>query len=72
MSSFVERGRSGNFTVQYNDYLLLAADSLSSDTYAMSTPVAILTSRAAFEKDATAAYQNALVRMLEPCYLFLR
>lgn len=47
---------------------MLAADSFSSDAYSMSTPVATLTSRAAFERDATAAYQNALVRKQQYCH----
>lgn len=62
MSSYVNRGSAGAANVQYNDYLLLSEDSFSSATYVMSEPVVTLTSRAAFEEDATAAYQNALVR----------
>jgi hypothetical protein len=62
MSSYVTKGRNGQPSIQYSNYLQLAADHFSFDTYGMSTPVATLTSRAAFEADATAAYQNALVR----------
>jgi hypothetical protein len=65
MLSYVTKGRAGTASHQYNDYLLLANDSFSSSSYAMSTPVATLTSRASFEADATAAYQNALVRHFE-------
>ncbi|KAJ6601307.1 chondroitin AC/alginate lyase [Mycena vulgaris] len=61
MSSYITAGLAGTDSPQYRDYLLFAADKFSSDTYQMSTPVAMMTSRAAFEADATAAYQNALM-----------
>jgi len=61
MLYYVNAGRAGTPSNQYSDYLLLAKDPLSSDTYRMSTPVATLTQRAAFERDGTAAYQNALL-----------
>ncbi|KAJ7587957.1 chondroitin AC/alginate lyase [Mycena floridula] len=61
MSSYITAGLSGTDSPQYQDYLLFAANSYSSDAYSMSTPVATLTSRASFEADATAAYQNALM-----------
>jgi hypothetical protein len=66
MLSYVNAGRAGTSSNQYSDYLLLAKDYSSSDTYGMSTPVATLTQRAPFERDGTAAYQNALVRHLRP------
>ncbi|KAJ6553040.1 chondroitin AC/alginate lyase [Mycena capillaripes] len=61
MSSYITAGLAGTNSPQYQDYLLFAADKYSSDAYQMSTPVATLTSRASFEADATAAYQNALM-----------
>ncbi|KAJ7282397.1 chondroitin AC/alginate lyase [Mycena rebaudengoi] len=61
MSSYITAGLAGTNSPQYQDYLLFAADKFSSDAYQMSTPVATLTSRASFEADATAAYQNALM-----------
>ena len=67
MLSYVTRGRAGTPSNQYSDYLLLETDSFSSDAYSMSTPVATLAGRASFERDATAAYQNALVRLSKPC-----
>lgn len=62
MLSYVTKGRAGTPSKQYSDYLLLEADSFSSISYGMHTPVVTLTTRASFERDATAAYQNALVR----------
>ena len=64
MLSYITKGRAGTASNQYSDYLLLARDSFSSNTYGMHKPVVTLTTRAAFEKDATAAYQNALVRLI--------
>ncbi|KAJ7921144.1 chondroitin AC/alginate lyase [Mycena leptocephala] len=61
MSSYITAGLAGTNSAQYQDYLLFAADKFSSDAYQMSTPVAFLTTRASFEADATAAYQNALM-----------
>ncbi|KAJ7086212.1 chondroitin AC/alginate lyase [Mycena epipterygia] len=61
ISSYTTAGLAGTNSPQYQDYLLFAADKFSSDAYQMSTPVATLISRASFEADATAAYQNALM-----------
>ncbi|KAL8278560.1 hypothetical protein RQP46_009052 [Phenoliferia psychrophenolica] len=61
MQKFITAGLAGTSSSQYSDYLLLAADSYSSHGYTMSTPVATLTSREAFEADSAAAYQNALM-----------
>ncbi|KAJ7895379.1 chondroitin AC/alginate lyase [Mycena leptocephala] len=61
MSSYITAGLAGTSSPQYQDYLLFAADKFSSDAYTMTTPVTTLTSRASFEADATAAYQNALM-----------
>ncbi|KAJ7205253.1 chondroitin AC/alginate lyase, partial [Mycena pura] len=61
MSSYITAGLAGTNSPQYQDYLLFAADKFSSDAYQMSTPVEMLTTRASFEADATAAYQNALM-----------
>ncbi|KZP28276.1 chondroitin AC/alginate lyase [Athelia psychrophila] len=61
MTGYITAGLAGTASHQYSDYLLFAASSYSSDAYAMSTPVATMESRAAFEADATAAYQNALM-----------
>ena len=61
MLSYVNEGQAGFPSNQYNDYLLLAKDHLSADTYRMSAPVVTLTQRSAFERDGAAAYQNALV-----------
>jgi hypothetical protein len=62
MALYVAKGQAGTASNQYNDYLLLASDYASSATYTMHTPVEILATRSEFEHDATAAYQNALVR----------
>lgn len=65
MNTYISNGLADTASHQYSDYLLFAANSYSSDAYAMSTPVATLSSRASFEADAAAAYHNALVRT--PC-----
>lgn len=62
MKTYISKGLSGTASRQYSDYLLFVNNSRSSDTYVMSTPVALMNSRAPFESDATVAYQNALVK----------
>ncbi|KAK4701128.1 hypothetical protein P7C70_g5109, partial [Phenoliferia sp. Uapishka_3] len=61
MQTFINKGVAGTSSPQYKTHVAMAANEYALHTYTMSTPVAKLTSRVAFEADAAAAYQNALM-----------